>query len=135
MLGATTGWIGYLEVTRASQLAEITNATQTLRRESELIAATRVAQQYAQPLVRQNTMFMKDMEHARAIVKGQTVDLEQTRQALNNSMELLQDQIEESNDCVDHIRKLERFIRELMEKIPEGERPTPPRIHEEEELL
>jgi hypothetical protein len=97
--------------------------------------ATCAAQEYAEPLVRQNTLFMQGMDRARTIVHSQTVELEQTREALNSSMELLQDQIEENNDCVDHIRKLESFIRELMEKIPENECPTPPRLHEEEELL
>ena len=135
ILGVTVGWIGYLEVTRVTQLAAITSVTQILERESELIRATRAAQVYSQPLVHQNTLFMQGMERARAIVKGQTVELEQTREALNSSMELLQDQIEENNNCVDHIRKLDSFIWELMEKIPEDERPIPPRLREEEELF
>ena len=135
LLGVGAGWVGYLEVTRATQLAEITSAARILERESALMEATCAAQEYSQPLVHQNTMFMRGMERARTIVHSQTVELEQTREALNNSMELLQDQIEENNDCVDHIRKLESFIWELMEKIPENERPIPPTLHEEEELL
>jgi hypothetical protein len=137
LLCTTLIWVAYTETTRSTQLAEIRNAQQQVEREMERVEAVRTAQEQAKPilrlaeqLARENAMFNSVVEKARQIVVKKADELEQTKEALSHSVELLKEQIEENNRCVDHIRKLEGFIRELMEKIPEGERPEPPKIED-----
>lgn len=137
LLCTTLTWVAYTEITRSEQLAEIRSAQQQVEREMERIEAVKTAQEHAEPvlrlaeqLARENAMFNSVVEKARQIVVKKSDELERTKEALSHSVELLKEQIEENNRCVDHIRKLEEFIRELMEKIPEGERPEPPEIED-----
>ena len=135
-------WVGYTETTRVADLDEIRSIGTRLEVKMNRVEAVRQAQEYAEPIIelaseltRENMMFMGVVDRAKAIVAAQTQELNQTREALNSSMELMQDQIDENNRCVDHIRDLERYIRLLMDKIPDEDCPPPPRILEEEELI
>lgn len=135
-------WIACTEIERTTALREVTAARSQLQRELTMVQSLERCQAYAQPAIEmarelsvQNQMFMKSVEHAKSIVKAQSIELDQTREALATSTEILQDQIEENNRCVHHIQKLEEFIAELLTKFPENDRPMPPRMPEEEELL
>jgi len=139
-VGAT--WLGYTEVTRVEAFNAIKSEKALLDREMTRVIAVHKAQAYAGPVIematelaRENMMFMGVVDQARATVVAQTQELNQTREALNSSMELMQDQIDENNRCVDHIRDLEKYTRTLMDKIPDEDCPPMPHILEEEEGL
>lgn len=99
-----------------------------------IVDATADAQDFAMPLValseqlaRENAMFTQVIDRARDIVTEKEIELAATKDALNSSIELLQEQIVENNHCVDEIRSLERTIRDLnaavdrlMKKIPDA---------------
>jgi uncharacterized coiled-coil DUF342 family protein len=131
------GWVVVSEVNRTARLAELTDARQQVEREMERIRATKQAQEYAGPVIAlseqlaaENAMFSGIVEKARALVAARTDELNRTKDALNHSVKLLRDQIDENNRCVDHIRQQEKFIRELLKKIPEADRPKPPEFKE-----
>lgn len=126
-------WVAYTESTRYMQLAEINDAQQCIEREMKQVEAVKVAQERAEPLIRlaeqlahENAMFNSILEKARQTVKMQADELEQTKEALNHAIDLLKEQIEENNRCVDYIRKLEDFINVLLEKIPANSQPQRP---------
>jgi HAMP domain-containing protein len=137
LLSAMLGWVVVSEINRTARLAELTNARQQVEREMDRIRATKQAQKYAEPIIAlseqlaaENAMFSTIVEKARALVTARTDELNRTKEALNHSVGLLRDQIEENNRCADHIRSQEKFIRELLKKIPEADRPEPPKFEE-----
>jgi len=137
LLSVMLGWVVVSEINRSARLAEVTDARQQVEREMARIRATKQAQEYAGPVIAlseqlaaENAMFSGIIEKARASVMACTDELNRTKDALNHSVELLRDQIEENNRCVDHIRAQEKFIYELLKKIPEAERPEPPKFKE-----
>ena len=139
-VGAT--WLGYTEMTRVEALNTIKSEKALLDREMTRVIAVHKAQAYAGPVIematelaRENMMFMGVVDQARATVAAQTQELNQTREALNSSMELMQDLIEDNKRLVDCIRDLEEYIKTLMDKIPDADCPPRPRILEEEEEL
>lgn len=126
-------WTATLEFNRAATITEVANIQQKLYREAGRIEATKEAQEYAAPLValseqlaNENAMFTEILDRARAAVNAKNVELTQTKEALNESIEMLKEQIDENNVCIDRIRQLEDFVSQLMAKIPESERPTLP---------
>jgi thiamine kinase-like enzyme len=103
------------------------------------VSAIQDTQDYAKPFVvlssqlaNENAMFTKVIDRAREVVDEKTIELARTKEALSNSIELLQDQITENNLCVDEIRDLEDQIKELnkvvsrlLEKLPDAGREDP----------
>jgi len=131
LMVAVLSWIISDKIYEEEQVARFNNAQARAEREFEVMVATREAQEYAAPLVAlseqlasENAMFTKVVDRARDIVVEKDIELAQTREALKDAIELLQDQINENNRCVDEIRELERLVYRLMEKIPRGERPN-----------
>jgi hypothetical protein len=92
------------------------------------------AQDFSMPLIglseqlaRENAMFTEVIDRARDIVTTKELELAQTKESLNSSIELLQEQIVENNRCVDEIRSLEdrvrmlqRTVDKLVSKIPDS---------------
>jgi hypothetical protein len=137
LLSVMLGWVVVSEINRSVRLAEVMDARQQVEREMTRIRATKQAQEYAGPVIAlseqlaaENAMFSGIVEKARALVTARTDELNRTKDALNHSVGLLRDQIKENNRCVDHIRNQEKFIRELLKKIPEADRPEPPKFEE-----
>jgi len=135
LLSIMLGWVVVSEINRSTRLAEVMDARQQVEREMARIHATKQAQEYAGPVIAlseqlaaENAMFSGIVEKARALIVVRTDELNRTKDALNHSVGLLRDQIEENNRCVDHIRDQEKFIRELLKKIPEADRPEPPKF-------
>lgn len=118
------GQIKALEKTQRDDRARINSAM-------ACVEATREAQEYAAPLIalseqlaHENAMFTEVIDRARTLVQERDVELAQTKEALSDAVKLLQGQISENNQCVDRIRELERLVYQLLDKIPEGERPA-----------
>ena len=131
LMVAMMSWIIMDKITEDARFAVYNNAQANAEREYEVLVATRVAQEYADPLVclaeqlaSENAMFTEVIDRARSIVADKTVELAQTKEALSDSIELLQEQIAENNRYIDQIQELEHLVNQLMAKIPEGERPA-----------
>jgi hypothetical protein len=131
LLASMMSWIISDKLYDDARVARYDNAQARVEREFEVVVATREAQEYAAPIVQlseqlasENAMFTEVIDRARALVIDKEAELTQTKEALKDSIELLQDQITENNRCVDEIRELERLVYLLMEKIPEGDRPN-----------
>jgi hypothetical protein len=131
-----TGVIAFtatLELNRSATIAEVTDIQQKLEREADFIEATKAAQEYSAPLIAlseqlasENSMFTEVLDRARAAVAAKDLELIQTKEALNESVEMLSEQIDDNNNCVDRIRELEEFVAQLLAKIPEDDRPLLP---------
>ncbi len=128
LVAALLGWSIAAEINQEKLLSRLTDAETN-------VAAIADAQDFAAPLVslseqlaRENAMFTQVIDRARDIVTAKEIELVQTKESLNSSIELLQEQIVENNKCVDEIRDLEDRIKELcrtvdrlMKKIPNSE--------------
>lgn len=124
----TVGWTVMAEIDRTMFVARVSNAQAN-------VDAIADAQDFAMPLValseqlaRENAMFTQVIDRARDIVKAKEIELSLARESLNSSIELLQEQIVENNECADEIRDLEDRVRDLcrtidrlMKKIPNSE--------------
>ncbi len=124
----TISWTVIAEIDRAKFVARVGDAQAKV----DAIAA---AQDFAMPLVelseqlaRENAMFTQVIDRARDIVTAKEIELAQVKESLHSSIELLQEQIVENNECIDEIRDLESQIRKLcgtvdrlMKKIPNSE--------------
>lgn len=130
LIVAVLTWTVTLEINRSATIAEVASIHQSLDMDARLIGATKEAQEYAAPIVAlsvqlasENAMFTEVLDRARAAVNAKDLELAQTKEALNESVEMLKEQIDENNVCIDRIRQLEDFVSQLMAKIPESERP------------
>ncbi len=124
----TIGWTVMAEIDRVKFVARVRDAETN-------VAAIADAQDFAAPLValseqlaRENAMFTQVIDRARDLVTAKEIELAQTKESLHSSIELLQEQIVENNECIDEIRDLESQIRKLcgtvdrlMKKIPNSE--------------
>lgn len=128
LVAALLGWNVMAHIDNESFLSRVRDAETN-------VAAVADAQDFARPLVglseqlaRENAMFTQVIDRARDIVTAKDIELAETKEALNSSIELLQEQIVENNRCVDEIRDLEdrirmlrRTVAELVSKIPDSE--------------
>ena len=90
------------------------------------------AQKYSEPIVavaenvsEANLELRKTVTHAREVVTLTTEELVRTKTALQNSVKLLSDQIDENYRAMETIKKQEKYIEALLEKIPEADHPSP----------
>jgi len=101
------------------------------RLESQVSELART-QKYSEPIVaiaenvsEANLELRKTVTHAREVVTLTTDELERTKIALQNSVKLLSDQIDENYRAMETIKKQEKYIEALLEKIPKADRPSP----------
>jgi len=141
VLCSLCGWVAYTEVVRDVRLQTVANAERKLQNELDLVEAVKQNQKYAKILAnavnelsKENVTFYKVVQRAKQVVSSKDQELCQTKDALAKSVELLKEQIEENNRCVDYIRKLEDMIRRLMAKIPEKDRPAMPSTEKTEKI-
>jgi chromosome segregation ATPase len=127
LVAALLGWSIMSEIQQEKLLSRLNDAEAN-------VDAIADAQDFAMPLIglseqlaRENAMFTQVIDRARDIVTAKDLELVQTKESLNSSIELLQEQIVENNRCVDeiralesHIRALRRTVNELMSKIPDA---------------
>lgn len=127
LLAFALGWTVVIEYERATFLVSVNNAQAS-------IDAIADAQNFAMPLIalseqlaRENAMFTQVIDRARDLVRTKETELVQTKEALNSSVELLQEQTVTNNECIaeilgleDQIRTLCRTVDRLMAKIPDS---------------
>jgi len=137
LLSGMLGWVVVNETIRQTQLATLTSAYAQIDRETARIESVKEAQEYAEPIValaeqlgRENVMFSASIDRARKLLIERTEELEQTREALSHSVQLLQDQIDENNRYIDYMQVQDSFIQQLLQKIPEGARVEPPKFED-----
>lgn len=141
VLCSLCGWVAYTEVVRDVRLQSVASSERQLQNELELVKAMKQNQEYAnilattvKELSKENVTFYRVVERAKLVVTSKDQELCQTKDALAKSVELLKEQIEENNRCVDYIRKLEDIIRRLMAKIPETDRPAVPKMEKTDKI-
>jgi len=137
LLSGMFSWIVVSETTRQKQLATVTSARAQIDQEMVRIKSVKEAQEYAEPIValaeqlgRENIMFSASIDRARKLLIERTEELKQTREALSHSVQLLQDQIDENNRYIDYMQVQDKFIQQLLQKIPEGDRVEPPKFED-----
>lgn len=117
LLAFIVGWVVVSEHDRARLLKRVGDAQANI----DSIAD---AQDFAMPLVvlseqlaRENAMFTKIIDRARDTVASKDIELVSTKEALTSSVELLQEQITENNQCLEKIQDLEDSIRLLRQTV------------------
>jgi hypothetical protein len=133
LLLGLTSFICVETYTQHTWQQEMVNGYNYNMRETARVLAVQDAQNYSAPIIRitenlsnENKTLHTTVEEAKKIVAGVHEENERLKKALHESVKMLSKQIVENNRCVDHIRRLERFIRILLKKIPVSDRPKLP---------
>lgn len=134
------GGIGYEVVNREATLARIHNGEARVQRELEVIAATKAAQLYAAPaleiadnLSTENAQLQCTLMGATEKISDLEIELATTKEALEDSVKLIQDGVDQSEFYMKHIQYLERLLDDIISKLPEDQRPDVQKLEDKEE--
>jgi outer membrane protein TolC len=129
LLVVSVSFVSYDICNRELIIAKINDVYYNAERDEEMVKAVSQLQEYAAPavqavssLVKLNEKLHSTVTEAAAKIHAQETELSSAKTALEDSVKLLQSQIDEKEMILKHVGILEKLLDKVMEKLPEADR-------------